>query len=311
MLAFLSFFRICILPGSFQWNTTIVGGIDHGICPHGSLIPRPEVVEFMRLSIGILTSLMEYRGRWSNATFPANGTENWDFSKWNITDGRLTNDTLEAIKEELISRAIELIRNVTLVGRSESYRKHDNDTSIMNQPNTGTDNGGRESKSNGTNQPMAAGEVEDIDQQADDVATNFWWIDIAKAVDIMDEQNLLKGNNFGVTAILDIMQIIDSLPGSMHKPVLPAIVIETGKLLVDLRGLDPMATAIDDLLQLERGEHRGQSKRRRKKRDVDEVESSRDDFVLEGGDEDTDWANEEELLFNVTALMEALEETAK
>ena len=295
ILGFLFQSHCCSSPaGSFQWNTTIVGGIDHGICPHGSLIPPPEVVDFMKLSIGILTSLMEYRGRWSNTTL--NGTENWDFSEWNITDGRLSNDTFEAIKEELISRAIELIRNVTFVSRSDGDRdrEHENETSSMNQPNAG---------SASVHQPVD-GEDGDIDH----VTTNFWWVDIAKAVDMMDQQKFLKDSNLGVTGILDIIQMIDSLPGYMHKPMLPAILIETGKILVDLRGMDPMATAVDDLLKLERGEQHGQSKLKRKKRDVDEVES---DLILEGGKEDTDWVNEEELLFNLTAVMEALEEAAK
>ncbi|XP_072022727.1 uncharacterized protein [Amphiura filiformis] len=286
--------------GSFQWNTTIVGGIDSGTCPFGSLIPPPEVVEFIKFSIGIATAFMEL---WKNVTIPANNTGEWDALPRNDTEPGLTNETLKIIKEELINRTIELIENVTF-GAREVDGDGDSDGD-SNSDKFSRDTGKANKDSKNTREITKGGE-----ENTPPINVANWWVDIGKAVDRIDQHKFGSGGKAGVAGILEIMQMVDSLPGSvLNKPMLPAIMIEKGKILLDLRGIDPVVKAVDDLIRMEQGKQSGGRVRRDVEDDVMEI--SRNDGIIGGQPEDDEIIIEEEMLLNFTAISEAFENAVK
>ena len=212
-------------------------------------------------------------------------------SRRNETDGDgnrgLTNETLRDIKTELINRtiesAIELIENFTL-GRGRGSREN-------------------------------AGRNDRVDDESVVGVSAVWAIDIAKAFDRMDKKG--RGlpeseRDIPYSALLDIMHTTDSLSGSALAlpPMLPAVEIETGKILVDLRGMDPVVTAVDTLWKMEVKENVGSFHRER--RDINyEVESSAD-AGIPGGPEYNDVEDqEEELILNITSILDALEAATK
>ncbi len=239
---------------------------------------------------------------WKNFTVPTNSTGEWTPVLRNDSDSGLTNETLRVIKEELIDRIIELIENVTLgIGDGDDgggNRDSDSDKFYRRSSDKSSQNGNVHLYSDNDDQVMT---------QAIGVAN--WYVSIGKAVDRMEQRKV--GSKSGVTKILEILQALEDPPHVvLDNPMLPAITVDRGKILLDLRGIDPVVKAVDDLLAMEYKKPSATRVRRAVEDDVMQ-DTSRDDVDITEAAVENENEVDEEFLFNLTAALDALENAVK